>query len=94
MKRSVFILFLSLLCATINAQVVEKIYKFDEPEIVSIDNYSLIKFPGSQQYAEVGSPSLPYQPVSLLLPMGYDAESVEVQLLDFKEIEGSYMLYP
>lgn len=94
MKRNVFILFLSLLCATINAQVVEKIYKFDEPEIVSIDNYSLIKFPGSQQYAEAGSPSLPYQPVSLLLPMGYDAESVEVQFLDFKEIEGSYMLYP
>ena len=58
MKRSVFILFLSLLCAIVNAQVVEKIYEFDEPEIISIDSYSLIKFQESKQYAEVGSPSL------------------------------------
>ena len=94
MKRSVFILFLLLVCANVNAQVVEKIYNFDEPEIVGIDGYSLIKFSGSNQRADVGCPSLPYQPVSLVLPMGCEAESVEIQFLDFKEIEGSYMLYP
>lgn len=94
MKKCVFILFLSLLCASINAQVIEKIYNFNEPEIINIDDYFQIKFQGSKQYSDVGCPSLPYQSVSLLLPMGCQAESVEIQLLDFKEIDGSYMLYP
>ena len=92
MKKSILLLFLSLIHITFNAQVIEKIYHFAEPEIINIDNYYQIKFQGSMQYAEVGSPSLPYQPVSLLLPMGYDAESVEIQFLDFKEIDGRYML--
>lgn len=94
MKKSILLLFLSLIHITFNAQIIEKIYYFAEPEIINIDNYYQIKFHGSMQYAEVGSPSLPYQPVSLLLPMGYDAESVEIQFLDFKEIDGRYMLYP
>ena len=94
MKKSFIILFLSFICIAVNAQVIEKIYNLEEPEIVTIDGYSMIKFQDSRQYADVGFPSLPYQAVSLLLPMGCEAESVDVQLLDFKEIEGSYMLYP
>ena len=94
MKRNAFILFLLLVCSNIKAQVVEKVYCFNEPEIINIDGYSQIKFPGSIQYADDGSPSLPYQSVSLLLPMGCDAESVEIQFLDYKELDGSYQLYP
>lgn len=94
MKKIIVFLFLSMLFVKLNAQIVEKIYRFNEPEIVNIDGYYQIKFPGSIQHAETGCPSLPYQPVSLLLPMGFKAESVEVQYLDFKEIDDSYMLYP
>ena len=94
MKKSFIFLFLSLIYMTANAQVVEKIYNFEEPEIVTIDGYSQIQFQGSKQYADVGYPSLPYQAVSLLLPMGCEAGTVDIQLLDFKEIEGSYVLYP
>ena len=94
MKKSFVFLFLSLICFTVKAQTVEKIYNFEEPEIVTADGYSKIHFEGSRQYGEAGFPSLPYQSASLLLPMGSEAESVEIQFLDFKEIEGNYMLYP
>lgn len=94
MRKSFVLLFLSLICITVNAQSIEKIYYFEEPEIVTADGYSRIIFEGSRQYGESGCPSLPYHTVSLLLPMGCEAESVEIQLLDFKDIEGSHILYP
>ena len=94
MKKSIALLILSLIYITVNAQVVEKTYHFDEPKIVNVNGYSQIHFQGSKQYADVGFPSLPYHAVSLLLPMGCEAESVELQLLDFKEIDGKYLLYP
>ena len=94
MKKSVIILFFSMLFIKLNAQTVEKTYSFSEPEIVNIDGYYQIRFQGSNQYAEAGHPSLPYQAVSLMLPMGCEAESVELEFLDYTEIDGSYILYP
>ena len=94
MKKPFIFFFLSLICITLNAQFVEKVYNFEEPEIVDVDGYSIIKFRNCRQYADVGCPSLPYQSSRLLLPMGCETESVEIQYLDFKEIEGEYILYP
>ncbi len=76
------------------AQTVEKTYHFDNPKVTELRGYQQINFDGCLQTAVAGNPSLPYQSVSLLLPQGTEAESVEVELSDFQEIESSLNLFP
>ena len=76
------------------AQTVEKIYHFDNPKVTELRGYQQINFDGCMQTAVAGNPSLPYQMVSLVLPQGAEAESIEVELSDFQEIEGSMSLFP
>lgn len=76
------------------AQTVEMTYHFDNPEVTELRGYRQINFEGCMQTAVAGNPSLPYQAVSLMLPQGTEAESVEVELSDFQEIEGSISLFP
>ena len=72
----------------------EMAYHFDAPTISHINGYEQIQFPGCMQSANAGDPSLPYQSVSLLLPMGAKAQNIEVELRDFVELNGEYQLYP
>ena len=46
------------------------------------------------QSALAGQPSLPWHSVSLMLPQGTEAVSIEVELSDFQTMEGSHNLYP
>ncbi len=93
MKKFFLILFL-LSFGYASAQKVEMVYHFKEPNIISTDNYHQINFEGCKLHGEVGFPNLPYYPVSLLLPQGYKASSVDIIFSDFVEIEGEYTLYP
>ena len=76
------------------AQTVEMTYHFDNPKVTELRGYQQINFEGCMQTAVAGNPSLPYQVVSLMLPQGTEAESIEVELSDFQEIEGSFNLFP
>lgn len=78
----------------INAQTVERIYHFDNPQVTELRGYQQVAFDGTMQTAVQGQPSLPYQAVSLLLPQGAEAASIEVELSDFQEIEGYVNLFP
>lgn len=69
-------------------------YHFDNPVVSDIQEYKQIHFEGCMQTAIAGNPTLPYYSVSLLLPYGTEAESIEVILSDFVEMDGSYNLFP
>ena len=76
------------------AQTVEMTYHFDNPKVTTLRGYQQVSFDGCMQTALAGNPSLPYQMVSLVLPQGTEAESIEVELSDFQEVEGNISLFP
>ena len=94
MKKISFLLFLSMMSLFISAQTIEQIYHFDNPIVSEIQSYNQIQFDGCMQTATEGNPSLPYKAVSLLLPYGSEAASVEVVLSDFEEITLNKQLFP
>ena len=94
MKKLQFFLMLMMACTILSAQSVEKLYHFDNPSITAVGDYALISFDGCMQMAEPGCPSLPWCSVSLMLPAGTEASSVEIEFLDYEEVEGEYTLLP
>ena len=89
-------LFLVLLAATMftQAETIEHIYHFSQPIVSSQGEYQQIGFQGCLPSGMVGEPTLPWQSISLMLPQGQEAVSVDVEFLDFVELEGSFNLYP
>lgn len=85
---------LSMMSLITIAQTVEMTYHFDNPKVTQLRGYQQVSFEGCLQTALVGNPSLPYQMVSLMLPQGMEAESIEVELSDFQEVEGNISLFP
>ena len=85
---------MSLVSICVLAQVVEHTYHFENPVITEIQSYNQIQFENCMQTAVAGNPSLPYKTVSLLLPYGSEAESVEVILSDFEEINVKSQIFP
>ena len=83
-----------MVCFLIQAQTVEMSYSFEKPNITTMQGYEQIQLRGCMQSAFAGQPSLPWQSVSLLLPQGQEAESIEVILSDFREMEGTHELFP
>lgn len=94
MKKLTLLVFLSVMSLLAIAQTVEKTYHFDDPTITELRGYQQIAFDGCMQTAIAGNPSLPYYSISLMLPQGTEAESIEVELSDFEEIEGNVNLFP
>ena len=94
MKKLTFFVLLSMMSFITFAQTVEKTYHFDNPKVTEYRGYQQISFDGCMQTAVAGNPSLPYYAISLMLPQGAEAESIEVELSDFQEIEGNINLFP
>ena len=94
MKKVTFLVFLSIMSLITFAQTVEMTYHFDNPKVTEFRGYQQIGFEGCMQTALAGNPSLPYHVVSLMLSQGTEAESIEVELSDFQEIEGAINLFP
>ena len=89
---------LTLICLLVSlfatAQTIEKTYELGQPNISQIQGYEQIQFKDCMQSALAGQPSLPWHSVSLMLPQGTEAASIEVVLSDFQTLEGSHNLYP
>ncbi len=77
-----------------SAQTIEKTYHFGQPNVTHIEGYDQIQFTDCMQSALAGQPSLPWQSVSLMLPQGTEAVSIEVELSDFQMMEGNFTLFP
>ena len=94
MKKTCFLILFLAATLIIQAQTVEQTYYFDQPRLSHIEGYEQIQFDNCMQSARAGQPSLPWQSVSLMLPQGTEAVSIEVELSDFHTMEGSHNLYP
>ena len=94
MKKLFLIISLSMICMLSNAQIIEKSYSFETPTFSQIRGHEQLQFDGCMQSALIGQPSLPWQSVSLMLPEGQEAESIEVILSDFVELAGEHQLFP
>ncbi len=94
MKRLSFLMILALASVLAKAQTIEMNYSFGQPVLTEIQGYEQIQLRDCMQSALPGQPSLPWQRVSLMLPEGTEAESIEVTLSDFQVIEGSHDLFP
>ena len=76
------------------AQTIQQTYHFGQPTVSERDGYQQIGLQGCLPYGSVGEPTLPWQSVSLILPQGQEAVSINVEFADFVELEGSFNLYP
>jgi len=93
-KKFLIVLVLIFSFGLSHAQIIEKIYFFDEINVSKIDDYDLIKFNNTVLKGKIGEPSLPYYPVSLLLPPGHIAESIEIILEGKIDLPDNYNIYP
>ena len=89
-------LFLTLLAVALfaQAQTIQQTYHFSQPIVSEHDGYHQIGLKGCLPLGQIGEPMLPWQSVSLMLPQGQEATSINVEYFDFVELEGSYNLYP
>ena len=94
MKKINFLLFFTMICLFVSAQTIEQTYHFENPIVSEIQSCNQIQFKDCMQTAVEGNPSLPYKSVSLLLPYGAEAASVEVVLSDFEEITLDKEIFP
>ena len=94
MKKFSLILFSLMVSLFASAQTIEKTYYFGEPSISQIQGYELVQFTNCMQSALAGQPSLPWHSVSLMLPQGTEAMSIEVELSGFQTMEGNHSLFP
>ena len=94
MKKLSLILLALMVSLFASAQTIEKTYYFGQPSISQIQGYEQIQFTDCMQSALAGQPSLPWQSISLMLPQGTEAVSIEVELSDFQTMEGNHNLFP
>jgi hypothetical protein len=95
MKKINFLLFVILCVSTsLNARIIEKTYYFDNYQVTQIDNYATINFSNTLLTGRTGEPVLPYHSISLLLPPGEIAESIEMIGEDETAIPGNFIIYP
>jgi hypothetical protein len=76
------------------AQVIEKTYYFDKHQVIQKSGYQIIDFESTLLTGNTGEPALPYHSVSLLLPPGKVAKSIEFIGEDEITIDGYYSLFP
>ena len=93
-KKLLSILLFIFLFISLNAEIIEKKYYFNNYEIIELDGYQIINFENTLLTGKAGEPTLPYKDVSLLLPPGEIAESIEIIGYEETELVGFFELYP
>ncbi len=78
MKSFFVILFATIVSSGVFSQTLEFEYRFASPLIVTHHQSQQIIFGNTRQWGAPGEPLLPYMAVSLLLPPGEEAVSVEI----------------
>ena len=77
-----------------HAETIEYIYHFSHPTVSERDGYQQIGLQGCLPNGIIGEPTLPWQSISLMLPQGQETVTVNVELFDMVEMQGSFNLYP
>jgi len=94
MKKTLLFLFAIFFANLLVAQELSFTYNFDDYKISSKNEFQLISFENTMQFAKVGEPMLPYQSVKLLLPPGKTVDSYDIVYENEINIEGKFKLFP
>jgi len=94
MKKCLIWIVLIFSMLSLNAGVIEKTYYFNDYTIKTVGDYQIIAFPNALPTGHEGEPALPYCSVSLILPPGQSAESIEFTGLGETTIPGFFRIYP
>lgn len=94
MKKNLLLLISFFLVAGLFAGNVTKKYTFANPVFTHTGAYEKISLPGLTTSGIPGEPALPYQTVSLLLPPGEKAVTIEITGNDEQIVPGNHLLFP
>ena len=94
MKKTALLLIALVWVTLIQAQTVTHVYHYNNHVVSERNGYQQISLEGCLPIGQVGEPTLPWQSVSLILPQGQEAVSMQVEFSDFVEMEGDYLIYP
>jgi hypothetical protein len=94
MRKFTLLLSMLALFTFAKAGIVEKTYYFSSPQIKQHKGYQKIFFGNDLLTSGAGDPAMPYTAVSLLLPPGEEAVSVELIGEDKVLLKGEYNLWP
>lgn len=96
-KKSALTTMILLLGAYLFAGVIEHTYYFNAGEVKTAktaEGYDLVTLSNTLNSAEAGEPSLPYHSVSLLLPPGEKAVSIDLITSDKITLDGKFNIHP
>lgn len=94
LRKFTFIISLLFVGLLVQADVIEKTWYFNAPEIATTKDGQLLNFGDSFLSGLAGEPTLPWQKVSVLLPPGEEAVSIEVSIVTQKQLDESIYLAP
>lgn len=94
MKRLAFLILVLVFSVGANAATVEKTYHFGKYTVNQSGDYQMIRFANTLLTGLPGEPALPYLAVSLLLPPGEVAVSIECIGEDEIVLPGNFRLFP
>ena len=77
MKKVILVLILTFAMA-LSASVTQHTIHIQQPKVQSLNHYQIINIDSAIQHGTPGNPSLPYFGVTLLLPIGEEAQDVTV----------------
>ncbi len=94
MKKIFIFQLLLAISFALPADVIEKAYHFSNLQISEANGFHVIRFNDAMQTGLSGEPMLPYFSVSLILPPGHIARSIEIIPGEEVFLDGVYLIYP
>jgi hypothetical protein len=92
--KLVNVVVLLVFCSILGASVIEHSYPFDNPQIQRSEDFDTVTFAQTLLTGITGEPTLPYRGISLLLPPGEEAVSIEIFPGRMQPISGPFNLSP
>ncbi|MCX6244336.1 MAG: C25 family cysteine peptidase [Bacteroidetes bacterium] len=94
MKKISFLLLFGFLSVQLFSGTIEKQFHIGNYSLKTVGAYQTISFDNAKLSGIPGEPSLPYLAVSLMLPPGESAVSIEIIRENETVLPGSYLLFP
>jgi hypothetical protein len=94
MKKIFTLLFVSFLSLSVFAGNVEKTFHIPKCEVTNVGQYQTVLIDNAKLSGIPGEPTLPYLAVSLMLPPGETAASIEIIRTHEVVLPGTHILYP
>jgi len=94
MKKISVLLLVFLLSVAVFSGNVEKTFHISNCSVRNIGQYQTVTMDNAKLSGIPGEPSLPYMAVSLMLPPGESAESIEIIRENEIVLQGTYVLFP